>query len=1526
MPSEHWNEFQYVFDLLQPAGSGQTDDDVRSYSSWHPAANLIDAFTNDSGLLAWLSAVDGPGYLTVPSRTGLDPRVVLNAVAQAIRNVSHISWFACPSVGRTSAEDDHSGKAKASICASLLAQMLTQQPRAFLHIQHLIPQLSDAMRSSMLSWRERCLWMCLRTLLSSPGVNVKYLFLHVACKEDVQILQDIHSLLEKTEAKVRMVLLAAPGITLGVEDRNVAHLQKPDDLLDSPADLNAAIPESSLFSASQGSNVLRKMQLSHAALERALLGTLQSFLPELGRHETLALTWIAFATRPISLQELGSAIAQDQAQQDELGGQGTEELAASDLVARLQVVFPGLLEIGSGNRVVLCISYSKICEILSEPLNSSLGEEWSPHLYLADTCLGSLKDATATAFNELATGFKVYAAQNWIHHYEMAKMSDKKLAIGKVLEDEAVIEFWLTFVAYLALPPFHRPENIEGDPLGFSSLQWQGLLDIKNLDNLKTIFSLARRPSRLPVSGRLLVDAAETSRQDILGALSPETLSTLPVESVVRALAASQGAFHDNLKKNADFLDEEAMSRVRLTALVLGNTTERDSFVAELSSPSSVAWQDGHRFADLMSAALEYDDKVILEKALELGDWDAISGGNDSLIALDSNGSSTLHVAAEHGSLEVSLKILKSRHEDEIGALALGPQSPVFIAASHGFYHVVEQLLSVGMFVDSVEETSGRTALHIASWLGCYQTVDVLLQKGADVTLFDDAGDYPLHLAIRHGNARIAEQLLGKFPIVPQHSPAPDREGSVVSILDHASPGGGDDDGTNVDMVSGAALNRANLKGVSILAEATSHNMPQLCATALDRGADVNLVDDDGRIALHLAARSGSVTMVRDLLSKGSETNQATQIDNCIPIHYACYRGFTEVVDLLAGVSDLFARNGWDWTPLSAAAAAGHLDVVRTLYGHYDDLGKVRALVAAAEQGQRGVVEYLLDSGCPVDGAGTGESRLIPLLKFEPSEDSMVMRLLLGRGANPDLVDENDRRGYTAIYTAASDGVYEAVKLLLDHGAKTDVETGEGETPLSAAIYWEHPNVVRLLLQRNTRMRVPAWRHRYRTLLDFALGLSTTAVVAVLIDFYAKGKHEDGLTPAKALVSAMRRSRIHIVELILNCWLFVPGLATESSKADAIHAATTRENVEALRLLVQHPTMKNAVNLKSSDGLELGTPLHKAMLWGQESAVEILIEAGADPNIVCGRFGTTLCAACASGSIDMVKKALDLVSPEIFKAAGAEKGAPFQWVMRGGFKNSPSEIIAVLKLLEASQTRAEEVLVTDASSSPVHHAVDSGVSLEVIDWLLEKSSGEGLLDYDVAGRIPLSIAVLRARDWEFIEAMKERSIQAVMGRSEPVADTWPQWIFTLLDALDLNLLHYAVLSQSTDTFNRLLERIKEENVLGEVLDAPDIDGWTSLHWACRGKNDEIVKLLVDNGANTTARAGNLWTPRHVAILHGNESSDYLVQLPDTGDSADNADSADVLPEEPILRDGGYCDWCFFVRSTPNLFHLSQFIT
>ena len=70
------------------------------------------------------------------------------------------------------------------------------------------------------------------------------------------------------------------------------------------------------------------------------------------------------------------------------------------------------------------------------------------------------------------------------------------------------------------------------------------------------------------------------------------------------------------------------------------------------------------------------------------------------------------------------------------------------------------------------------------------------------------------------------------------------------------------------------------------------------------------------------------------------------------------------------------------------------------------------------------------------------------------------MRLLLDRGANPDIQD-ND--GDTALIIASSRGYRKIVKLLLENGSNVDIINNKGYTALSLASSREYEDIVELL-------------------------------------------------------------------------------------------------------------------------------------------------------------------------------------------------------------------------------------------------------------------------------------------------------------------------------------------------------------------------------------------------------------------------------------------------------------------------------
>jgi ankyrin repeat protein len=82
---------------------------------------------------------------------------------------------------------------------------------------------------------------------------------------------------------------------------------------------------------------------------------------------------------------------------------------------------------------------------------------------------------------------------------------------------------------------------------------------------------------------------------------------------------------------------------------------------------------------------------------------------------------------------------------------------------------------------------------------------------------------------------------------------------------------------------------------------------------------------------------------------------------------------------------------------------------------------------------------------------------------------------------------------------------------------------------------------------------------------------------------------------------------------------------------------------------------------------------------------------------------------------------------------------------------------------------------------------------------------------------------------------------------------------------------------------------------GVAVDGKNQARWTALAYACKYKHDDIVKFLVENGANINETVNTGSTPLAVAMLAGNfEIADYLIQK-----KAD-INKADMMGMSPLM--------------------------
>eukprot|EP00445_Apocalathium_hangoei_P011083 CAMPEP_0203869042 /NCGR_PEP_ID=MMETSP0359-20131031/17479_1 /ASSEMBLY_ACC=CAM_ASM_000338 /TAXON_ID=268821 /ORGANISM="Scrippsiella Hangoei, Strain SHTV-5" /LENGTH=692 /DNA_ID=CAMNT_0050787591 /DNA_START=47 /DNA_END=2122 /DNA_ORIENTATION=+ len=224
-------------------------------------------------------------------------------------------------------------------------------------------------------------------------------------------------------------------------------------------------------------------------------------------------------------------------------------------------------------------------------------------------------------------------------------------------------------------------------------------------------------------------------------------------------------------------------------------------------------------------------------------------------------------------------------------------------------------------------------------------------------------------------------------------------------------------------------------------------------------GADLGLKDTSGSTALHHAcAERGSAEVVQYLSSVGVDSD-VRRADGRAAIHVAC-RSHTNPVPVLRALLQQVGvppspLDSAGMTPLMHCAAAGHAQGVGLLlrFGGRESAAKVdgqnRDALAHAltGRGDEGVITRLLSAGLPAEGRLLDVARLGEL---------GALRLLFGAGASTSgAVLEAARVGHSALVR----------ELVGEMGASVyEIDTEDGATPLHLAALGGHIGATRALL------------------------------------------------------------------------------------------------------------------------------------------------------------------------------------------------------------------------------------------------------------------------------------------------------------------------------------------------------------------------------------------------------------------------------------------------------------------------------
>ena len=384
--------------------------------------------------------------------------------------------------------------------------------------------------------------------------------------------------------------------------------------------------------------------------------------------------------------------------------------------------------------------------------------------------------------------------------------------------------------------------------------------------------------------------------------------------------------------------------------------------------------------------AIDGDGATALTWAAHWNDLETaelLIGAGANVNTISDYGVTPLWEACNNGSAALVEKLVSAGANPNVPLLHTG-ETALMTCAHTGNPDAVKSLIAHGAEVNVKENQKAQTALMWALEERHPEAAQVVIEHGADVHAKSKGGFTPLLFAARQGDIASARLLLERGSDVNEPAPG----GQNVLLL--ATDSGHEDfaiflleKGANPNAADGnglTALHYSLRKAISVLRAAIRDpqfgqldyllrpNMPKLVKALLEHGADPNArikvdlarirVNDRVQLGLAgatpflLAAATGDVGIMRDLLAKGADPKLATK-DNTTPLMVA------------AGV-------GWQ-QDRSKEEEKQAVEALRMLVEMGADVNAVSkdmgatALHGAAFTGANEVIKFLVEKGAKLD-------------------------------------------------------------------------------------------------------------------------------------------------------------------------------------------------------------------------------------------------------------------------------------------------------------------------------------------------------------------------------------------------------------------------------------------------------------------------------------------------------------------------------------------------------------------------------
>ncbi|AWP11304.1 putative ankyrin-1-like [Scophthalmus maximus] len=531
---------------------------------------------------------------------------------------------------------------------------------------------------------------------------------------------------------------------------------------------------------------------------------------------------------------------------------------------------------------------------------------------------------------------------------------------------------------------------------------------------------------------------------------------------------------------------------------------------------------------------------------------------------------------------------------------------------------------------------------------------------------------------------------------------------------------------------------------------------------------NINTVNSSNETLLHVAAKSGHLSITEHLVRKG--TRMDLQEDNAhTALHSAASRDHTETVRALIKVgAPIYSLDIHNKTPIHSAAENEHRDVVKALVKEEAKQSEGHAqhtyLHRAAMEDNWRLAELLLQSGAAANARNHQNKTALFYAVTRSNEETVTALLNAGAEVDCDVVNEAiklnqesilnlllaNARGAlseealgSALFSAVRQNQHGMVTALTDSGANVNMCDERGYTPLLLSAELGHSEVFRVLVAKQAK--TDATLSDRSSALHLAVHSSCVPIVQTLLE---KGLDPNipGPKAQNPLHLAAQSNRSELVGLLLKAGAKVNGVAQDG--LTPLHLASQQGHADTVIQLLQSkadPAEKDRLGR---------TALHWAVSSkGESRVVDLLLSAKAYPTATDNERKTALHLAAMEGNLNAVHSLL------YHKAKGGAKdkdgSTPLHYAAAGGHT---SVVSALLQSLNNKGIEERNVW----RKTPLHVAAEKGHD-SVAVLLLE--AGAKINAADQSKDTPLHSAV-RGGHQEVVKRLVNRGQAVHMGRKK----------------------------------------------------------------------------------------------------------------------------------------------------------------